>query len=95
MSKNKHYHPTKRRNPVLETLKYCEADKHMIEMYAAFVIVLKEHWEKNGQTIPDDDIEYLLACVQDEWNKSVIGNYSLVEKCETQYDFKIYKGAIV
>lgn len=63
---------------------YYNMDKHVVQMFAAFVIALKEN-----TNFSDDDIEYLLASVQEEWNKSVVECYDIADKCNTMYDFDV------
>lgn len=89
MAQKKKYHSTKKHNPALSVMKYYKMDKYVTEMFAAFAIALKEHWNENDQEIENDDIIYLLSKVMEEWQKSTIMNYDIADYCNSKYDIDV------
>lgn len=87
------YHSTKSYNPALKVMKYAAMDSHIVQMFAAFAIALKENIEVNGQPLSNDDVEVLLSKVQYEWNRSVESGYNIADKCATLYDIDVRRAS--
>lgn len=74
----------KRYNPAVNVMKYYNMDKHVIDMFAAFAITLKEN-----TNMSNEDVVYMLGQVQREWTLSCENGYDLADKCATMYDIDV------
>lgn len=90
MANNKKtYHHKRNYNPAIKVVRWANMDKHVIQMFAAFVIALKECVEVNGEPISDEDIAELLSRTQYEWNKSINEGYDIADMCNSLYDIDV------